>query len=125
MGVRLPVLSLKYSAKLSWHSSTTRRAIFEMGQILYLGIRPISNFPPASLVTAAAHNPCEHIVWSRHAVNRNMLSDVELQPLDVLPEGSHVGVHSRSRCARSGRRVQIGIHQDLFLWEIHEEHARG
>ena len=54
-----------------------------------------------------------------------VLGDVKLQPLDVLLESSHVCVRSWSRCALSGWCVQIGIHQDLFLREVRDQHAGG
>ena len=57
-------------------------------------------------------------------VDRYMLRNIQLQPLNVLSERRHAGGHGRRLRARGRGRVEIRVDENLFRRQVHHQHVR-
>ena len=67
-------------------------------------------------------DPLEIGFGSRIAVDRHMLRNVEIQPLDVAEQHGRVFADVR-KVPSLRRRVEVGVHEDLRLRQIGHQHV--
>jgi hypothetical protein len=95
-------------------------------------IEPADRFSHDASATATLHwcpgshwcdDPLEIGLRPRIAVDRHMLRNVEVQPLDVAEQHDRVLADVRQIRSLRWRRIEIGIHQYLRLRKIGHQHV--